>query len=127
MNETLNQDFIDFLCKLLKIEPENRLSAEDAYDDNYFRFDPRPCPPNEIPLLEKDSHEYTVKQEVKNIGKRKQEVDKLSANSNRFSSNGEMRKAVDVYRKKGKSAKLKKQAELNKRKTYTLLFYSKPF
>lgn len=88
----LDLDCIEFLCKLLTIEPEQRLSAFGAYDDDYFRHPPRACPPGEIPLLDKDTHEYETKQEKKKLNLEKERleraVDKISDATDRYTTQG---------------------------------------
>ena len=47
------------------MEPSKRISAKDAYYHEYFKQDPRPCAPNELPLISEDTHEYSVKAQKK--------------------------------------------------------------
>ena len=61
----IDDSFIDLMDQMLCMEPNNRISAEDAYYHPYFKEDPRPCQPKDLPLIEEDSHEYSVKQEKK--------------------------------------------------------------
>lgn len=61
----LSEGLIDLLDQMLKMEPNQRISAEDAYSHDYFRQDPRPWAPKDLPLISEDTHEYSVKQQKK--------------------------------------------------------------
>jgi len=50
----------DLLRKLLMMDPENRITADDALDHEYFWSDPVPATPAELPKYP-PSHEFTAK------------------------------------------------------------------
>lgn len=53
---------------LLKLDPEQRFNALDALDHSYFKTNPLPCHPSELPKME-DSHEIDAdkfREELKN-------------------------------------------------------------
>jgi len=50
----------DLLCKLLAMDPDKRISADDALDHEYFWSDPLPATPEELPKYP-PSHEFTAK------------------------------------------------------------------
>jgi len=50
----------DLLRKLLAMDPENRINADDALDHSYFWSDPVPATPAELPKYP-PSHEFTAK------------------------------------------------------------------
>jgi len=43
-------DELDLLKKLLSLDPNARLTAEEALDHDYFRVEPRATPPSQLPL-----------------------------------------------------------------------------
>merc|ERR1719421_1577750 len=50
----------DLLRKLLMMDPEKRISADDALDHEYFWTDPVPATPDQLPKYP-PSHEFTAK------------------------------------------------------------------
>jgi len=50
----------DLLCKLLAMDPDKRISADDALDHEYFWSDPPPATPEDLPKYP-PSHEFTAK------------------------------------------------------------------
>ncbi|KAJ1959726.1 kinase subunit of RNA polymerase II carboxy-terminal domain kinase I, partial [Dispira parvispora] len=55
--------------QLLQFNPKQRLSAQQALEHPYFTSEqPKPAPPEEIPLIDGDWHEYEYK------AKRKQQL-----------------------------------------------------
>ena len=62
-NPMIDDIFIDLIDKMLTIDPTKRISTKEALEHKFFTSSPLPSTPNEIPLLNKDSHEYLVKQE----------------------------------------------------------------
>ena len=38
---------LDLICKMLTLDPENRLTASQALDHDYFWTNPMPCQPSE--------------------------------------------------------------------------------
>lgn len=53
----------NFLNKLLTLNPEKRISAKHALRDPYFTSEPLPCSPDNLPRIEGEAHELTVKEE----------------------------------------------------------------
>jgi serine/threonine protein kinase len=52
---------LDLIKKLLSLDPNQRLSATEALAHPYFSTEPIPCSPSEIPKVEGDAHEYTIR------------------------------------------------------------------
>merc|ERR1719443_2019312 len=50
----------DLLRKLLTMDPDQRLTADDALDHEYFWSDPVPATPDQLPKYP-PSHEFTAK------------------------------------------------------------------
>ena len=48
---------------MLQLDPSNRISAADALNHEYFVSEPLPCSPSELPIPDKDLHDYTVRKE----------------------------------------------------------------
>lgn len=61
----LSEQFYDFVSKLLELNPQKWLTAKEALEHPFFTEEPLPCKPNEIPRIEGEAHEYTVRQEIK--------------------------------------------------------------
>ena len=61
-----------------------RITWEDAYYNDYFRTDPRPCPPGEIPIPEKDAHDFAIDLEKRNAYKKRKEDEKLKEKSDKY-------------------------------------------
>lgn len=51
---------LDLLDKMLTLDPNQRISAKDALDAEYFWTDPLPCDPKSLPKYE-SSHEFQTK------------------------------------------------------------------
>jgi len=43
-------DELDLLQKLVSLDPNARLTAQEALDHGYFRAEPRATPPSQLPL-----------------------------------------------------------------------------
>lgn len=46
----VRKEDISFLYKFLQLDPLNRVSAEDALQDDYFKRIPHPYMPSELPV-----------------------------------------------------------------------------
>ena len=65
MKSSLDDITFDLIDRMLSLDPTKRISAEDALNHAYFATEPLPCEPDEIPRIEGESHELTVRQERK--------------------------------------------------------------
>lgn len=61
----ISSNGIDLLNRLLSLEPTCRISAQNALNHQFFKEEPFPCKPSEIPILENDCHEYETKKKKK--------------------------------------------------------------
>jgi serine/threonine protein kinase len=68
MDGEISEKLIDLLDRMLKMDPSERITAEEAYNHPFFEEDPKPCKPEELPLICRDAHEYSVKQEIRTKG-----------------------------------------------------------
>lgn len=56
---------LDLLDRMLTLNPDSRITAKEALEHQYFKSDPLPCEPSEMPKIEKDCHAYTINAEKK--------------------------------------------------------------
>lgn len=64
--EKLGKEGLDLVLRMLEMNPERRLSANEALNHPWFRVDPLPCDPIELTKgIEGDWHEYECKQRRK--------------------------------------------------------------
>jgi len=61
--------------KLLALNPAYRLSAEEALKHEYFKSQPLPCRPDELPKIEGEAHELTVKKDLKKLQELQQKIE----------------------------------------------------
>ncbi|KAF7833642.1 cyclin-dependent kinase C-2-like [Senna tora] len=62
----LEKDALDLLERMLTLDPDQRISAEDALKADYFRTDPLPSDPNSLPKVE-SSHYYKIEKQQKRL------------------------------------------------------------
>ena len=65
MKSPLDDITYDLIERMLSLDPAKRISAADALEHPYFSTEPLPCEPAEIPRIEGESHELTVRRERK--------------------------------------------------------------
>ena len=65
MKSPLDDTTYDLIERMLSLDPAKRISAADALEHPYFNTEPLPCEPTEIPRIEGESHELTVRRERK--------------------------------------------------------------
>ena len=58
-----DQIAIDLIEKMLVMNPSNRISASQALNHEYFKCEPLPCEPSDLPKIEGNAHEFTVKEQ----------------------------------------------------------------
>ena len=52
---------LDLLSRLLTLNPANRMQASDILAHEYFSSEPLPCPKSDLPKIELECHEYTIR------------------------------------------------------------------
>ena len=63
---------LDLLEKLLEFNPEKRFSCIQALNHPYFKTEPLPCESKDMPKIEKECHEFNIRQEILKRKKKKQ-------------------------------------------------------
>lgn len=58
---TLEPITLDLLTQLLTLNPANRIKVSDVLNHPYFTVEPLPCAKEEIPKIELECHEYTIR------------------------------------------------------------------
>lgn len=66
-NLNISSNGIDLINRLLSLEPTCRISAQNALNHQFFKEEPFPCKPSELPILESDCHEYETKKKKSTI------------------------------------------------------------
>ena len=54
---------IDLILKMLILNPVDRISAKQALNHEYFRSEPLPCEPHEIPIIEGEWRELEFRED----------------------------------------------------------------
>jgi len=62
----IDSQALDLLDKMLNLNPETRITCKEALEHPYFKSDPLPCEPSEMPKIEKDCHAYVINVEKRN-------------------------------------------------------------
>lgn len=57
----MDEGALDLLQRFLVLNPSGRITAQDALNHPYFKTEPLPCRPEELPHVPEDTHEYQVK------------------------------------------------------------------
>ena len=65
-NPKVDKVAMDLLDKMLTLDPNKRITAEDSLNHEYFKVDPQPCNPSDLPLPTAEGHEYEVRHILKN-------------------------------------------------------------
>ncbi|CAD8108880.1 unnamed protein product [Paramecium sonneborni] len=65
LNKQIDQVTLDLIDHLLILDPNKRLNAIQALNHEFFKQDPKPCQPNEMPQFEKEFHETLIKNEMR--------------------------------------------------------------
>jgi serine/threonine protein kinase len=50
---------------MLELDPNKRITAFEALNHSYFKQEPIPCDPKDLPKIDKDSHEFQSRQNKK--------------------------------------------------------------
>lgn len=65
-NDKVEECCFDLLSRMLVLDPKKRISVKEALNHEYFTtHQPKMCKPEELPKIEKDSHEYQSRKEFK--------------------------------------------------------------
>lgn len=65
----IDDQLIDLLDNMLRVEPNRRITAKQALDHPFFKTDPLPSRPEDIKMIEEESHEYIVRMSKKQADK----------------------------------------------------------
>lgn len=52
---------------MLTLDPNSRITVEDALNHNYFKEEPAMCLKSEFPCIQEESHEYQTRKQKINI------------------------------------------------------------
>ncbi len=58
---------------MLHLNPDKRISIQEALNHPYFKSAPLPSKLEEIPRIEKECHEFNVRQAIEKLKKKRQE------------------------------------------------------
>jgi len=71
----LDTPTLDFIDKLLTLNPEKRPTAREALNHPYFTQDPKPCDPIDLPKITEECHITLMSQEKKRKEQKKKPDD----------------------------------------------------
>eukprot|EP00826_Nyctotherus_ovalis_P012470 TRINITY_DN132_c0_g1_i8.p1 TRINITY_DN132_c0_g1~~TRINITY_DN132_c0_g1_i8.p1 ORF type:complete len:275 (+),score=85.49 TRINITY_DN132_c0_g1_i8:581-1405(+) len=60
-NPKVDGSTMDLLEKMLVLSPSERITARQALEHEYFRSEPLPCDPKELPMPESEAHDYEMR------------------------------------------------------------------
>lgn len=63
--DTMDDELIDLLSKMLTLWPEQRYSAKQCLEHPYFTSKPLPCEKSKLPKVEGEAHEHAMREELK--------------------------------------------------------------
>lgn len=72
---------LDLLDRMLTINPDDRITAKEALEHQYFKSDPLPCELSEMPKIEKDCHAFVLNAERKGINLNKPDANPKGDNN----------------------------------------------
>ncbi|CAI0413608.1 unnamed protein product [Linum tenue] len=93
---------VELLEKMLTLDPEQRISAKDALDAEYFWTDPLPCDPKTLPKYE-SSHEFQTKK------KRQQQRQQHEENAKRQKLQHHPSRGLPPIQQSGHNAQMRNQ------------------
>ena len=64
MKTCIDELGLDLLSKMLQINPDRRISVHEALNHPFFTSEPLPCKAEDMPKIEKESHEYNIRQAI---------------------------------------------------------------
>lgn len=62
-NPKMDKDAFSLISGLLTLNPEKRMTAEQALNHPYFHTEPLPCEPKDLPRVEKECHELEIRKQ----------------------------------------------------------------
>lgn len=77
---------LDLLDKMLTLNPDDRMTAKEALEHEYFKTEPLPCELSEMPKIEKDCHAFVLNAERRN-NLNAMNKDQNNPNANRNNNN----------------------------------------
>ena len=63
LSKHIDADAIDLIHKMLEYDPRKRITSLQALQHPFFKKDPKPCQPNEIPQIEGELKELNFREE----------------------------------------------------------------
>jgi cyclin-dependent kinase 12/13 len=78
---------IDLLERMLEINPYKRISVYEALNHPFFRTDPLPCQPSDMPKIAKECHEFNIRQAIAKRKKKRMEEMKAKQKNKAYQNN----------------------------------------